>query len=56
MLASRYRDQLEVLNISEFKPVVDLWLIHPRFVGNLHTAIASFGELDASTLNAAPPT
>lgn len=54
LLASRYRDQLEVLKVSDFKPVIDLWLIHPRFVGNLHSAIASFGELIASTLDASP--
>ncbi|MBB3102171.1 LysR family transcriptional regulator [Azomonas macrocytogenes] len=42
---SRYRDELEIVNLGDFKPVVELWLLQPRFVGNLQGAIELFGRL-----------
>jgi DNA-binding transcriptional LysR family regulator len=30
---SRHRERLEIVPVSDFKPVIDLWLIHPRFLG-----------------------
>ncbi|MWK56662.1 LysR family transcriptional regulator [Pseudomonas otitidis] len=42
--SSRHRDRLEVVPVSDFKPVIDLWLIHPRFLGNLQAPVALFGE------------
>lgn len=54
LLASRYRDRLEVVALADFKPTVDLWLLQPRFVGNLHGAIELFGSLVAHHL-ASPP-
>ncbi|MBC3435686.1 LysR family transcriptional regulator [Pseudomonas sp. BW16M2] len=41
---SRHRERLEVVQVSDFKPVIDLWLIHPRFLGNLQAPVALFGE------------
>lgn len=41
---SRHRERLEVVPVSDFKPVIDLWLIHPRFLGNLQAPVALFGE------------
>ncbi|AXI02574.1 LysR family transcriptional regulator [Aquirhabdus parva] len=42
---SRYRNQLEIVPVSDFKPIIDLWLIHPRFTGNLYAPISTFGQL-----------
>ena len=47
---SRYREQLEVLNLTDFKPQVDLWLFHPRYLGNLQQAVESFGAVAARRL------
>jgi DNA-binding transcriptional LysR family regulator len=41
---SRHRDQLEVLSVSDFKPMIDLWLVRAAFVGNLQFAIDLFGD------------
>jgi len=48
---SRHRDQLQVLQVSDFKPMVDLWLVHAAFVGNLQGAIKLFGETVAHGMN-----
>ena len=48
--ASRYRDRLEVVALADFQPSVELWLLRPRFVGNLHAAIERFGSLIAGQL------
>lgn len=44
---SRHRDKLEVINVSDFKPVTYLWLIRARFLGNLQDAVQLFGEVVA---------
>lgn len=45
LLASRHRDALDVINVSDFKPQVDLWLFHPRYLGNLQEPVELFGEV-----------
>ncbi|AVO55947.1 LysR family transcriptional regulator [Ectopseudomonas oleovorans] len=47
---SRHRERLEVLNVSDFKPVIDLWLVRAAFVGNLQGAVDLFGEVIAERL------
>lgn len=51
LAASRHRDQLEVLNVSDFKPQVDLWLFHPRYLGNLQEPVELFGSVSAQRLD-----
>ncbi|WP_060482658.1 LysR family transcriptional regulator [Pseudomonas sp. NBRC 111119] len=48
--ASRHRDALEVLNVSDFKPQVDLWLFHPRYLGNLQDPVELFGNVAGQQL------
>lgn len=48
---SSYREQLEVINISDFKPVIDLWLLHPQYLGNLQEAVELFATVAASCLH-----
>jgi len=45
---SSHRDKLEIVPVSDFKPVIDLWLIHPRFLGNLQEPVSMFGEMVAA--------
>jgi DNA-binding transcriptional LysR family regulator len=47
---SVHRDQLAIMPLKDFKPVMDLWLIYPRFLGNLQAPVASFGSLVAESL------
>jgi DNA-binding transcriptional LysR family regulator len=47
---SAHRESLAVLPLKDFKPVMDLWLIYPRFLGNLQAPVASFGRLVADAL------
>ncbi|WP_028694131.1 LysR family transcriptional regulator [Pseudomonas cremoricolorata] len=56
--ASRHRDQLDVLQVSDFKPQVDLWLFHPRYLGNLQEPVELFGSIAGRLLDgaAASPT
>ncbi|GGJ84795.1 LysR family transcriptional regulator [Pseudomonas matsuisoli] len=51
---SRHRDRLDVLNVSDFKPMIDLWLARAAFVGNLQGAVEVFGETVARGLKAEP--
>ncbi|MCU1717089.1 LysR family transcriptional regulator [Pseudomonas sp. 5P_3.1_Bac2] len=51
LAASRHRDQLEVLNVSDFKPQVDLWLFHPAYLGNLQGPVELFGEVSVQQLS-----
>ncbi|MDR0277487.1 MAG: LysR family transcriptional regulator [Paucimonas sp.] len=48
---SKHRDQLDVLNVSDFKPQVDLWLFHPRYLGNLQEPVDLFGTVSAQRLD-----
>lgn len=47
---SSHREQLAVLPVKDFRPVMDLWLIYPRFLGNLQGPVSSFGDLVARSL------
>ncbi|WP_296268268.1 LysR family transcriptional regulator [Pseudomonas sp. UBA6562] len=47
---SVHRERLEVLSVSDFKPQVDLWLLHPRYLGNLMEPVELFGEVAAARL------
>lgn len=47
---SQHREHLEVISVSDFKPMIDLWLLHPRFLGNLQEPVALFGRLVAQSL------
>ena len=44
LLTSRHREAVEVLNVSDFKPQVDLWLFQPQYLGNLQDAVSLFGK------------
>lgn len=48
---SKYKDELDIVPISDFKPLLDLWLIHSRFLGNLQLPIDYFAELVAQRLS-----
>lgn len=41
--ASAQRDALAVVPLSDFKPQVDLWLVHGRALGRLQPAVDRFG-------------
>ena len=43
-LASRWRDQLDLLAPRDFSFGVDVWLVSPVFLGNLDGAVAHFGQ------------
>ena len=47
---SAHYKSLAVLPLKDFKPVMDLWLIYPRFLGNLQAAVNAFGEWVARSL------
>ncbi|WP_225774312.1 LysR family transcriptional regulator [Pseudomonas sp. Marseille-Q5115] len=47
---SAHYESLAVLPLKDFKPVMDLWLIYPRFLGNLQAAVNAFGEWVAQSL------
>ena len=47
---SAHREQLGVVPLKDFKPVMDLWLIYPRFLGNLQGPVETFGGLVAQSL------
>jgi DNA-binding transcriptional LysR family regulator len=51
---SAYAGQLAVLPLKDFKPVMDLWLIYPRFLGNLQAAVSEFGNEVAQALHQPP--
>jgi DNA-binding transcriptional LysR family regulator len=42
---SAYQHQLEVISVSDFKPVTDLWLLHPQYLGNLQEAVDLFATV-----------
>lgn len=48
--SSQYRHQLEVIHALDFHPSINLWLVHPRFVGNLKEPIRQIGQLMAGHL------
>ena len=50
LAASRHHEALDVLNVSDFKPQVDLWLFHPRYLGNLQEPVELFGKIAGGKL------
>ena len=50
---SAHRDRLQIVSLKDFKPVMDLWLICPRFLGNLQAPVAAFGQWVADSLKQA---
>jgi DNA-binding transcriptional LysR family regulator len=41
--ASRHADELAVIAINDFKPLIDIWLVHPRVPGKLQQPVERFG-------------
>jgi transcriptional regulator, LysR family len=48
---SRYREQLRVLQLDDFQPLIQLWLVRPRLLGNLETPARLFGGAVAQGLD-----
>jgi DNA-binding transcriptional LysR family regulator len=40
---SRYAAALDVVTVSDFKPLIDIWLVHPRVLGKLQQPVERFG-------------
>jgi DNA-binding transcriptional LysR family regulator len=40
---SRYAVALDVVTVSDFKPLIDIWLVHPRVLGKLQQPVERFG-------------
>jgi DNA-binding transcriptional LysR family regulator len=41
---SRHRAQLDIVNVTDFKPVLDIWLVQPMQPGPLQHAIDFFAQ------------
>ena len=52
--ASAWRDQLAVVPLSDFKPQVDLWLVHGRARGRLQEPVERFGAQVLRALGSKP--
>ncbi|WP_315808125.1 LysR family transcriptional regulator [Pseudomonas sp. C9-3] len=50
---SRYREQLRVLQLDDFQPLIQLWLVRPRLLGNLESPARLFGQAVAEGLDIA---
>ena len=48
---SRYREQLRVLQLEDFQPLIQLWLVRPRLLGNLEAPARLFGDAVAEGLD-----
>ena len=48
---SRYREQLRVLALEDFQPLIQLWLVRPQLLGNLETPAQLFGASVAQGLD-----
>ncbi|MFT7773782.1 LysR family transcriptional regulator [Roseateles sp.] len=44
LMASQWRDELDLLSPRDFSLSVDVWLVGPGFHGNMAKAVAHFGE------------
>lgn len=47
---SAHRERLEALALKDFKPLMELFLVYPRFLGNLQGPVAAFGHEVAQSL------
>lgn len=48
--ASAFRDRLEVLALTDFRPAVELWLLRGRALGKLEPPVQAYGEAAAAAL------
>ena len=48
---SRYRERLRVLQLEDFQPLIQLWLVRPRLLGNLEAPARLFGDAVAEGLD-----
>lgn len=44
LAASPWRDEIEVVNLSDFQPAVSLWLIHAQYLANLQSPLIFFAS------------
>ena len=51
---SRHRAQLDIVNVTDFKPVLDIWLVQPLQPGPVQHAIDLFAESVEQAFAAAP--
>ncbi|WP_027213298.1 LysR family transcriptional regulator [Burkholderia sp. WSM2232] len=47
LAASSYADMLDVVPISDFKPLIDIWLVQPRVLGKLQQPVERLGAVIA---------
>jgi len=47
LAASSYAGLLDVVPISDFKPLIDIWLVQPRVLGKLQQPVERFGAVIA---------
>lgn len=50
---SQYRAALQVLDLEDFRPDSELWLVYPRFIGKLLQPVRLFGAAVAARLDLA---
>lgn len=50
---SAWRKQLDVLHVADFKPEIELWLLHARQLGKFEAPLAEFGQQVARALGLA---
>ena len=54
--SSAQRDALAVVPFADFKPQIDLWLVHRPSLGRLQTTVDQFGAYVAQALHGTTPT
>jgi DNA-binding transcriptional LysR family regulator len=43
--ASAHADALDIVSLSDFRPLIDIWLVQPRVLGKLQQPVEQFGAL-----------
>jgi DNA-binding transcriptional LysR family regulator len=51
---SRHRAHLDIVNVTDFKPVLDIWLVQPELAGPVQHAIDFFAQAVEHAFAAAP--
>jgi DNA-binding transcriptional LysR family regulator len=41
--ASAHADALDIISLTDFKPLIDIWLVQPRVLGKLQQPVERFG-------------
>ena len=54
--SSPQRDALAIVPLADFKPQIDLWLVHRLSLGRLQTTVDQFGAYVAQALHGTTPT